>query len=59
MLELSDAKLELVQIVARNEVQVLDEAAQEPHRLLARACPRAAHARRQLAQQLLESVDDA
>jgi hypothetical protein len=58
MLELSDAKLELVQIVARNEVQILDEAPQEPDRLLPRARPGAAHTRRQLAQQLLEDLDD-
>jgi hypothetical protein len=34
MLQLRDAKLELVQVVAGNEIQILDEAAQERHRLL-------------------------
>lgn len=58
MLELSNAKLELVQIVPRNEVQIFDEAPQEPHRLLAGARPGAAHPCRQLAQQLLEGLDD-
>jgi predicted transcriptional regulator len=50
MLELSDAKLELVQIVARNEVQVLDEAAEQRHRLLADPRAGTAHARGQLAE---------
>ena len=36
MLELGDAKLQLVQIVAGDEVQLLDEGAQKRHRLLAR-----------------------
>jgi hypothetical protein len=59
MLELSNAKLELVQIVPRNEVQIFDEAPQEPHRLLAGARPGAAHARGKLAEQFLEGFDDA
>jgi hypothetical protein len=59
MLELSNAKLELVQIVTRNEVQLLDEASQQPHRLLTGARTGAAHTRGQLAQQLLEDFDDA
>jgi hypothetical protein len=53
MLELSNAKLELVEIVARNEVQLLHEAAQHRHRLLAEAGATSAHARRQLVEQLL------
>jgi len=52
MLELSNAKLELVEIVARNEVQLLDEAPQHGHRLLAEAGAASAHARGQLVQQL-------
>jgi hypothetical protein len=59
MLELRDAKLQLVEVVPGNEVQVLDEAAQERHRLLPRTSSRAANARRQLAQELLDRVDDA
>jgi hypothetical protein len=39
MLQLSDAKLQLVQIVARNEIQILGEAAQERHRLFAHPGP--------------------
>ena len=58
MLELRDAKLQLVEVVPGNEVQVLDEAAQERHRLLPRTGSRAADARRQLAEELLERIDD-
>ena len=58
MLQLRDAKLQLVEVVPSNEIQVLDEAAQERHRLLPRAGSRAADARRQLAEELLDRVDD-
>ena len=58
MLQLSHPKLQLVQIVTRNEVQILDEAAKEAGRLLPRPRPRAANARGQIAQQLLEDFDD-
>ena len=59
MLELRDPKLQLVQIVPRNEIQVLDEAAQERHRVLARSRPRAADPSRKLAEQLFENFGDA
>jgi hypothetical protein len=58
MLELGNAKLQLVEIVARNEIQLFDEAAQQRHRLLARADARSAHARRQLTEELLDDVGD-
>jgi hypothetical protein len=58
MLELRDAKLQLVEVVPGNEVQVLDDAAQERHRLLSRTGSRAADARRQLAEKLLDRLDD-
>jgi hypothetical protein len=58
MLQLRHAKLELVEIVPRNEVQVLDERAQEGHPLLAGALLTAADPRRELAEQLFERVDD-
>ncbi len=58
MLQLSHPKLQLVQIVACDEVQILDEAAQERHRLLPRACARSAHAGRKLTEQLLEDFDE-
>jgi hypothetical protein len=58
MFQLRHAKLELVEIVPRDEIQVLDERAQEGHPLLADALLTAAHACRELAEQLLEHVDD-
>ena len=58
MLQLRDAKLQLVEVVPGNEIQILDEAAQERHRLLARAGSRAADARGQLPKELLDRVDD-
>ena len=59
MLQLRDAKLQLVEVVPGNEVQVLDEAAQERHRLLTRAGSRTADACRELAEELLDRIDDA
>lgn len=58
MLQLSDPQLELVQVVAGNEIQVLDEAAKHGERLLARTRPASTHARRQLAEQLLEQLHE-
>ena len=59
MLELGDAKLQLVQIVAGDEVQLLDEGAQKRHRLLARARARAADTGGKLAEELVDHVGDA
>jgi hypothetical protein len=56
MLELGDAKLQLVQIVAGDEVQLVDEGAQKRHRLLARARARAADTGGKLAEELVDHV---
>lgn len=58
MLQLGHTKLQLVQIVACDEVQILDEAAQQRRRLLPRPGSRPAHACGKLAEQLLEDFDD-
>ena len=59
MLQLSNPKLQLVQVVPSDEIQLFDEAAQERHRLLPRAGARPTHACGQLAEELLDHVGDA
>jgi hypothetical protein len=59
MLELGDAKLQLVQIVAGDEVQLLDEGAQERHRLLAGPCARPADTGRKFPEEFLDHIGDA
>ncbi len=58
VLELSDAQLDLVELVARHEIQILDERAHRRERLLREPGPAAADARRQLEDELLDRVDD-
>jgi hypothetical protein len=54
MLELRDAKLELVELVAGDEVELLDETAKESDGLLADARATSPYACRKLAEQLLD-----
>src|SRR5207248_2060303 len=58
VLELGDAKLDLVELVAGHEVQIVGECAQHAERLLREPGPAAAHARRQLEDELLDRVGD-
>ncbi|HLX19076.1 MAG TPA: hypothetical protein VKR23_02890 [Gaiellaceae bacterium] len=58
MLQLSDAKLELVELLPGNEVELLDEPSEEAERLLADSRPASAHARGELAEQLLDRFGD-
>src|SRR5205814_1092322 len=56
---LCDAKLELVDLVARDEVQLVDERPQRAERLLREPRPTAAQTCRQLDEELLDDVGDA
>jgi hypothetical protein len=56
MLELRNSKLQLVEIVARDEIQLVDERAQHRHRLLAQLRLAPTHACGQLAEQLFEGL---
>src|SRR3954454_14540782 len=58
MLELRDAKLELVEVLARDEAELARDRVQGTDRLLADALARAAHARRELRDQLLDRSAD-
>ncbi len=58
MLELGDAQLELVEVVTRHELQVVDERMQRAECLFRELCTASAHARRELEDQLLERIDD-
>src|SRR5581483_9137036 len=58
VLDLGDAELELVELVAGHEVELRDERAHRLQRLLGEPRAAAAHARRQLHEELLEDVDD-
>src|SRR5512142_2392427 len=56
MLELGDAELELVEVLARDEVQLVDERAHRAERLLGQPRLTSAHAGGELDEQLLEDV---
>src|SRR5947208_5356676 len=58
VLELRDAKLELVEVLARDQAELACDRIHHADRLLADALARAAHARRQLGDQLLERSAD-
>src|SRR5204862_3374881 len=58
VLELGDAKLQLVVVVARHEVQLLREHAESAEALLGELRAAASEPGRQLAEQLLERVDE-
>src|SRR5512133_3543015 len=56
MLELRDAELELVELIAGHEIELGDERAQRVQRLLGEPRTPAAQPRRELDEQLLEDV---
>ena len=58
MLELRDAKLELLELVAGHEIELVRDAAQHGQRSFGEPCAAAADATRQLEDQLLERVED-
>src|SRR3954453_8065826 len=58
MLELRDAKLELVEVLARHQAELARDRSQDTDGLLTDALARTAHARRQLGDQLLERPAD-